>query len=66
MITDEEIRAALDRVVARAPDPARIRAGFASRARAHRQRRALLVAGGALAAGPLNMSTSKRIFCFGK
>ncbi len=50
MITDEEIRAALDRVVARAPDPARIRAGFASRARAHRQRRALLVAGGALAA----------------
>jgi len=50
MITDEEIRAAFDRVVALAPDPARIRAGFASRARAHRQRRALLVASGAVAA----------------
>ncbi len=50
MITDDEIRAALDHVVSRAPDPASIRAGFASRARAHRQRRALLFAGGAMAA----------------
>ncbi|MFG2044229.1 hypothetical protein [Dactylosporangium sp. NPDC048998] len=49
MITDKEIQAALERVASRAPDPSRVRAGLDARARVHRQRRALLVAGGAVA-----------------
>lgn len=50
MITEDNIRAALDRVALRAPDPARVRARLAGRTQANAQRRALLVAGGAVAA----------------
>lgn len=50
MITDQSIRAALERMADQAPDPERIRAGLARRTRVHRQRRALLLAGGAAAA----------------
>jgi hypothetical protein len=46
MIKDDEIRAAFLRLADRAPHPARVQARLQRSARAHRQRRALLVAGG--------------------
>lgn len=50
MVTEQRVRAALEHMAGRAPDPERIRAGLQRRARVHRQRRALLVAGGVAAA----------------
>lgn len=49
-LTDDEIRAALLHVASRAPDPAAVRAHLADLTRRHRQRRALLLAGGAVGA----------------
>jgi len=49
MTTEADIRAALDRLATRAPDPGRVRAGLAGRARARRQRRLILAAGGTVA-----------------
>ena len=48
MITDALLRSALEEMAGRAPDAERVRDGLAARARAHRQRRTLLVAGGAV------------------
>jgi hypothetical protein len=45
-LTDDEIRAALHYVASRAPDPAGVRIHLAGLTRRHRQRRALLMAGG--------------------
>jgi hypothetical protein len=50
VVTEQSIRAALEHLAARAPDPERIRAGLQHRARVHRQRRVLLAAGGVAAA----------------
>lgn len=50
MVTEQTIRAALERMADQAPDPERIRAGLANRSRRYHQRRALLIAGGAAAA----------------
>src|SRR5689334_2376031 len=50
-LTDDDIRAALQLVASRAPDPAKVRAHLAAVGHRHRQRRALLMAGGAIAAG---------------
>jgi hypothetical protein len=49
-LTDDQIRAALQHVASRAPDPARVLSHLADRRRRHRQRRALLMAGGAVGA----------------
>jgi hypothetical protein len=50
MVTDEMIRAALERIAERAPDGVGLRAGLAGRARLRRQRRTIVLAGGAAAA----------------
>lgn len=65
MITDEMIRAAMHRVADTAPDGARVRAALAHRSRRYRQRRALLLAGGATAAvaavaGPVALVVRRR------
>ena len=50
MVTEEMIRAALERVAERAPDGVAVRAALAGRARLLHQRRTLVLAGGAAAA----------------
>jgi len=56
MTVDDDIRVALDRIAADAPDPNRVRAGLARRARAVHQRRLVLAAGGAVVvAGMIGM-----------
>ena len=51
MITDDEIRDALEHLAQHAPDPYRLRHQFAVRDRVRRERRALALVGGAVAAG---------------
>jgi hypothetical protein len=51
VITDDSIRDALEHLAQHAPDPDRVLLGLAGRDRARRQRRALTIAGGAVAAG---------------
>ena len=49
MVTEEMIRTALERVAERAPDGTAVRAALAGNTRLHRQRRTLVLAGGAAA-----------------
>ncbi|HEY7225783.1 MAG TPA: hypothetical protein VH561_19570 [Micromonosporaceae bacterium] len=53
MTIDDEIGDAFVRLADRAPDPIRVRAGLGRAAQMHRQRRALLAAGGLVVAGGL-------------